>query len=410
MSLNSRGQLIRSCCGLLFLVLVAAHAAPVPGADPQGHPGGGPPDIPLPTREQISHAIALSAGYLERSCGPDGKFVYEVDINSGRQASSYNVVRHAGAIYALAMLSHSKPDRQAVDAMVRAAYFLRQNYIGPGVNPDQLVVWSGPMGHRSEADLGATGLGLVALTEVRKIAPKSVPLKELQALGRFTLFLQDDDGSFVSKSQETGSQDTGGSLYYPGEAALGLIALYETDRSRQWLDAAAKALSYLASSRGTLSPVPADHWALLAIAKLLPYCKIGCSVSREELLQYANQVCNAIVHEQMRNPASPYDGDFDPYGQTAPAAANLEGLLAALEFLPNGELRRRVEAAAGRSVAFLLRAQIRSGQFAGGMPGALRTSAPSSAEIRIDYVQHALCAWLRYGKLFQDGAQSVRRE
>src|SRR5208282_2300821 len=103
-SLHGRGQLIRSYCGVLFLFLVAAHAGSFRSADPQGHPDGGPPDTPVFTREQIGHAIALSAGYMERSCGPDGKFVYEVDLNSGRQAASYNIVRHAGAIYALAIL------------------------------------------------------------------------------------------------------------------------------------------------------------------------------------------------------------------------------------------------------------------------------------------------------------------
>jgi hypothetical protein len=56
---------------------------------------------------------------------------------------------------------------------------------------------------------------------------------------------------------------------------------------------------------------------------------------------------------------------------------------------------------AGRGIAFLLRAQIVSGPEAGGMPGAIIISARDSSQIRIDYVQHALCAWLRYGQLFQ---------
>jgi hypothetical protein len=169
----------------------------------------------------MSQAIALSGGYLERACGPDGKFVYEIATPFGQQASSYNIVRHAGAMYALAMLNRSTPDRKAVDAMVRAATFMRHNYIGPGPHPGQLVVWSEPTAPHSEADLGATGLGLVALTEVRKVAPKSVPLEELQALGRFALFLQRDDGSFVSKySPETGPEDWD-SLYYPGELLWG---------------------------------------------------------------------------------------------------------------------------------------------------------------------------------------------
>jgi hypothetical protein len=32
----------------------------------------------------------------------------------------------------------------------------------------------------------------------------------------------------------------------------------------------------------------------------------------------------------------------------------------------------------------------------GGMPGAVSIRAHDVSETRIDYVQHALCAWLRY--------------
>ena len=122
-------------------------------------------------------------------------------------------------------------------------------------------------------------------------------------------------------------------------------------------------------------------------------------------MQDAFQICSSIVHQQMRNPASPVDGAFDPQGQTTAVAARLEGLLAAMEFLPHDDFRAKVEDAVRRSVAFLLRAQIKSGTYAGGMPGAVRISALNSSQIRIDYVQHALCAWLRYEEVVQSETQ-----
>jgi len=188
------------------------------------------------------------------------------------------------------------------------------------------------------------------------------------------------------------------SLYYPGEAALGFIALYEADHSHEWLTAAGKALGYLAKSRAGLSIVPADHWALIATAKLLPYCEDGgCGVSREELIRHAVQVCESILRDQFKGSASVVlDGAFDPAGRTTPAATRLEGLLAAMEFLPKGELRDRIESAIQRGISFLLRAQVTSGSEAGAMPGAILSREHDSSEVRIDYVQHALCAWLRY--------------
>jgi len=279
-------------------------------------------------RIDVSRAIELATGYLERACSVDGKFVYEINTETGRESSDYNILRHEGAMYALAMANHAHPDPKAVDAMVRAAKFLRKNYIGPGIRPDQLVVWSRPLTETSEnqyADLGGTGLGLVALAVVRKFDPNLVPLSDLQAMGRFALFLQKDDGSFVHKySRQSGPLATQWeSLYYPGEAALGFISLYELDHSRQWLFAAARAISYLAKKRAHLSVVPPDHWALIATASLFPYLnQIESTTSQEQLLQHAIQICGSIVHDQFRGAAAVgLNGAFDAAGRTAPAAA-----------------------------------------------------------------------------------------
>jgi hypothetical protein len=66
----------------------------------------------LPSPAEVDRAIILAANYLERTCGPDGRFAYRINIDTGRQSHSYNIVRHAGAIYALAMAQRFKPDQQ----------------------------------------------------------------------------------------------------------------------------------------------------------------------------------------------------------------------------------------------------------------------------------------------------------
>jgi hypothetical protein len=110
-------------------------------------------------------------------------------------------------------------------------------------------------------------------------------------------------------------------------------------------------------------------------------------------------------------------GGFTPDGRTTPTATRLEGLLAALEFLPREDaaLRAKIEAGVKLGVSFLLRAQIVSGPFAGGLPGIApgRTSvaikeAAQESEVRIDYVQHALCAWLRYENMFLGGGRTQK--
>jgi hypothetical protein len=288
------------------------------------------------------------------------------------------------------------------------------NYIGPDAPSKALVSWSRPLPAKSDADLGATGLGLVALVGLDQAQPSAVRLADLQSLGRFIVFLQRSDGSFVSKYRP-GSGPVGDwdSLYYPGEAALGLISLYDLDHRREWLIAAGKALSFLANSRARLrvEEMPPDHWALIATARILSYCRQGgCGASSAELIEHAARICDRFVREQVGNAADArLDGGFDATGRTTPSATRLEGLLAALEFLPDDATGRRgrVEPAVERGIAFLLRSQITAGPYAGGVPAAVSgagsimfRSDPRASAIRIDYVQHTLCAWLRYERMF----------
>ena len=180
---------------------------------------------PAPATGRLSQAIEIAAHYLENACDENGKFAYLVDPESGTVSPTYNILRHAGSIYSLAMFNEAHPDQKAVDAMVRAAAFMRKNYIGPDAKSHALAVWSEPLPDQSDAELGAAGLALIALTALDKTKPDAVPLADLQGLARFVLFLQKSDGSFTSKySPDTGPDEDFNSLYYPGEAALRLIS------------------------------------------------------------------------------------------------------------------------------------------------------------------------------------------
>ena len=372
-----------------------------------------------PVSDRLAGAIDLSAGYLVRACGKDGRFVYRINTNPDiTPKPAYNILRHAGTIYALAMYEQRRPDKKTRDAIGRAVRFLKKEAIAPiPKNKDLLGVWSrlrisgksAPM----QVKLGGVGLGLVALLSAEKAGAAKTPIDDLRKMGRCILFMQKTDGSFYSKyiPARGGLSNAWFSLYYPGEAALGLLMLYEKDPSPQWLGGAADAIAYLARKRAGKSVVEPDQWALLATAKLLPvYDKCKQPVPRKAILHHARQICNRMLSDQVQRPAGDAEyGSFGKEGRTCPTATDLEGLLAALTFLPAEDkaLRNRIEAAATSGISFLLRAQIRSGKYAGGVPRAVKTLPKDhprfsksfnkrAGEVRIDYVQHAMCAMMQY--------------
>lgn len=353
---------------------------------------------PLP--ERLRQHADLAAAYLIGAIEPDGRFIYRRDAVTGRiDPSRYNLLRHAGTLYALAeYYGHYPPTLEQRRALERAAGFLTNCCIAPVADrSDLLAVWSPPEltggGGLLQAKLGGAGLALVALVELEQVAPGSTDIDTLRALGRFVRYLQKPDGSFHSKyiPERGGRDDSWTSLYYPGEAALGLLRLYTLDSDPRWREAAIRALSYLARSRVGRTDVPADHWALLASAELLRQGE----PAQDWLLEHAGQVVDAILSEQQLDlVAAEVRGGFAPDGRITPTATRLEGLLAALEFLPAGHRRATVKQAVSTGMAFLLANRIITGEFAGAVPRG--GTGRRATEIRIDYVQHALGALLHY--------------
>lgn len=366
--------------------------------------------------EARASAEAVGA-YLAGMVAPGGAFHYEYDIATSRSVSGrprYNVLRHAGSVYALVM--HAERGGGGFGTVERALAFFRLAFVRPAEG-GRVAVWSLPHlnGDRrglGVVKLGGCGIGLLAMASAERARPGTVPLEEMRGLADFILFMQRADGSFASKYAPAagGMMTDWVSLYYPGEASLGLMALYEVDPDPRWLDAAVRTLLYLARLRRGQRKVEPDHWALIATGRLLQMAatrpeveaRLARGDDRALVVAHAVQVARFIMGEQAA--ARPHlparlRGAFDARGRATPTSTRLEGLLAVRaaaaavrdgEFPPGfvGELDRCVAAA----MRFLVRAWIRDGADRGAVP----QMPVGAADARNDYNQHALAAFLQY--------------
>lgn len=392
------------------------------------------PDDAATLRSEVIQAADRSARYLHGQIRQDGCFAYRIDAISGREdVRRYNVLRHAGSVLALAQ--HARASGLAegdAERLSCSARFLVDHCIrAPQAQRSLLAVWSDPKltggrRRRSVAKLGGTGLVLAALLELEMLGKETadsalatvLPIDGLRALGMFLLFMQRPDGSFRSLLSDVNSpgEEAWASLYYPGEAALGLIMLYEHDPDSCWLQSAVRALNYLAISRDGQSPPP-DHWALIATDRLFECAEEALQASmpesvcwrsdagrtgvRDLLVRHAEAVTATILDEQCH--ASKEDcpaGWFGPEPRTAPTATRLEGLLAASRLPLDVHLMVRLPSAVASGMRFLLDSQLQSGPAAGGFTRTslrcARKDDRRATEVRIDYVQHALAAFGLY--------------
>ena len=216
----------------------------------------------------LSSAIA-GGQYLTRSTAESGRFDYIYNPATAEVPDVYNMVRHAGTVYAMYELHAAQPDPELLGAANRALGFLLKN-IHPARQPGQAgqcLVWDG------NVKLGSNALAVLAMVEHHRTTGKRTHLKTAADLAKWMVSVQLKNGRFgVHKQSHPGGEAAEfRSSYYPGEAIFALSRLYAADGNRRWLDSAAEAAEYLITERDrgkAPAELPPDHWLLYGLNEL----------------------------------------------------------------------------------------------------------------------------------------------
>lgn len=407
--------------------------------------------------DAVSYLVRISHNAKQDPTFP-GRFTYQADLREDLQHSlkmnhwkhkdqpDYNLLRHNGAIYALSQAYNRNEERRnshnptstdvdqvaLLQTMERAVGYLRDIALlpVPGHN-EWLAAWEridteDPHSEPYMAKLGGAGLAMIAMGRLEGIKKNSVSLeKELRKLGAFVESLQDKyDGSFTCKySWRDGPSNEWVSLYYPGEATLGLVTLAELELQKEegigqrkmvtsaelelehqhhhrdphgsqtqeklsgrWIRVATNALLYLERLRRDqeLDTIEPDHWALLGTARLLPildkqrheladgHPRKQADLEYRLVYNHGVRVAQSMVHDHTTDGLSSHKGCFTYDSRTCPTATRLEGLLAAMTFIEDSEvffgdehdatelLKDRIERDMDMGIRFLLTTQQKS--------------------------------------------------
>lgn len=357
--------------------------------------------------EALLAAARAGGEYLLRHQRPDGSFGYSYEPWDDEYARSDNLLRQAGTCYSLFELHAATRDRRFLAAGEKGVAWLLGFRRGPrpeeasarGADFDSLV------SPGEEAKLGGAALLMLAMLERIEVTGDHAWLPQVQSLGRFLLFQQDADGHFRSKYfYGAADPEPFESVYYPGEAILALTRLHAVDLGGPWLAAARRAADWLILVRDRGRPVaalPHDHWLLIGLNELHP------RALEVHYLEHARRIGEAILGGELRQ--SPYPdwiGSFYDPPRSTPAATRSEGLVALHHLAArNGLDPRPYREALLRMAAFQRRCQIapesafylpRPDRALGGFRRGL-----TDWEVRIDYVQHNLSAFLGLRDILQ---------
>ncbi len=346
-------------------------------------------------------AAAEAAGdYLRRAVRDDGSFVYSYLAKTDEEKDDYNMLRHAGTAYSMLELFEETGDTDLLAAAERALDFLRHRIVncGAGDGRGSCVVEKGFV------KLGGNALAILALARHAQATGDLSDLPLMARLARWMTSVQSAEGEFTIHKLEldSGVVDDHISEYYPGEALFALSRLHRLDGDPAWLSAALRGAEWLITERdGDLADddLSHDHWLLYALNDMTA---IPGGNADPILSAHALRLARVIAAAQNRQPEFPdWLGSYYKPPRSTPTATRSEGLCAAFELA--NRLGRQAEAAkilaaARLGVEFQLQLQFGPestlflpdpARALGGLPRSL-----TNFEIRIDYVQHNLSAFL----------------
>jgi hypothetical protein len=232
-----------------------------------------------PTPEDLRAAADAAAAYMVRSVTETGKLDYSYRLDLDEVPREYDIVRHAGAIWAMIDYQRDAPDADVMAAIERA-----MRYLLAQVRPMKISsVDAVGVVENDEVSLGGNALTALALASYIDLTGKREHLPILRALGKGLRAAQSPGGRFINQRQRfsTGAILADESPYYPGEAALAMLRIDDVEHDDALVDAAARAARYLITVRDAdklSDELEHDHWLLYALPALYAKRRRRCLV------------------------------------------------------------------------------------------------------------------------------------
>lgn len=303
---------------------------------------------PAPTPALLLERAAWAGSYLARATNARGEVRYHYDVPGARQEDDYNLLRHAGSVWAL-LGAYERTGEPALRAAATRAlgYLLGVTDVGERRGPfgggrARFVV--SPRSTGPVLKLGGSALALLAIDQYLRTAYLDPTWTQTEAAewrqvgdelalflvstqqksGEMTSFLPYRDGDWVPDQV---------SLYYPGEAALALVRWYETTGDKTWLATSRRVADWLIDVRDrgkSPAELATDHWLMMALSHLYQHGR------DQRYLDHSLALARSVLPNYQRGVAaskrSPdYRGGFYDPPRSTPAATRSEGLIGVLD-------------------------------------------------------------------------------
>lgn len=316
------------------------------------------------------------AKFLANLVNAEGRFKYRYDAETGAVRDGYNILRHAGSIWAMLDVYAATHDRQLLASARKASTYLLSNHLKFFRDYSKACICEG-----KTIKLGGNALAVVALTTLYEITREPFLVQISERLADFMISERTPDDDLIHKRYfQSGKISKFRSMYYTGEALLALLKMFEATKDAKWLEAVLSLEEKLA--REDYGVKEQSHWMLYALS----------SLSRHEPSTDYQKHATKIARNILEFP------DYLAWGRSTPIACRSEGLIAYLGMkdLSGGadnQLRQQCLEQIRRNLTLQATFLANAGEFFRG------GDDHRKREVRIDYIQHNISSFLHFSHL-----------
>lgn len=360
---------------------------------------------------KIHNSIIYALAYVNENMLDNGRFIYIRNLKDKYNINkkAYNTTNHARMLYSLYLCERELNIQGLAERRRDSARYFVQEYVKP-IGFGRYAAISHPEEENikcEKAKLSSTAMALVAFSDLR---PENIiPDEVFEGMGQFLLFMQMKNGQFYNfyDIENGGIGNESFNLNYSGDAPLGLLYLNEFNPKKKWLDAAKKGLLFLANMRKNRKEVQFDYNSMLATEKLFKTPDNGLTEEEKSLLKlHLIKMVEQVIPKQIVNKDEQYYGALIDDIKPLNIACIIEGLVATYSCVDDEILKMRIMKSINTGIKFLRLSQIQRGPLKGGFPNSAdwkEIGVPKTASIvKMDTVQHALAACIRFQTMFKD--------
>lgn len=324
-------------------------------------------------KDEAFERAVNGAHFIASLVRPSGKFVYGIDTN-GEALKGYNILRHAGSVWALLTVAEVTYDTTLIDKAKLALEWVikkrMQTFVdGSGSSQSSTMVFEG-----KHAKLGGAGLGALALVKFISIRPNKKFFEKAIELCNYIAYdcITKTGKPIFQKRDVVTGKDTGFfSDFYPGEAALALLEVNKFIHDSDFFkETAGRIIEYMYQLREKKGHVR-DHWMMQAIEQL------GLGRGKG----YAHK----IAIETRDNPLSIKSG---------PTACRSEALLSYYKIVNSRTVRKKVLKHVEMLLERQAKCQVKKGRYKGGF-----LWSPKDHTLRNDVTQHNISSFIRFWRV-----------